>query len=185
MIAEAPVAIEFDTIDDVLKDIAAGKIVIVVDDADRENEGDLIMAAEKVTPKAINFMAKHGRGLICVPTTNERVKQLGVQRMVAQNREMYQTDFTAERGRGARNHGISAPTARRRSRRSRTRESAPGSGPAGTRISLARQSRRCVTTRGTYGSRRGPARDGGASRPIGVICEIMNDNGTWRGCRSC
>ena len=64
MIAEAPVAIEFDTIDDVVRDIVAGKIVIVTDDADRENEGDLVMAAEKATPKAINFMAMHGRGLI-------------------------------------------------------------------------------------------------------------------------
>lgn len=94
MIAEAPVAIEFDTIDDVLKDIAAGKLVIVTDDADRENEGDLVMAAEKATPKAVNFMAMHGRGLICVPISNERAEQLGLQRMVAQNREMYRTDFT-------------------------------------------------------------------------------------------
>ena len=66
MIAEVPVAIEFDTIEDVVKDIAAGRLVIVTDDADRENEGDLVMAAEKATPKAINFMAMHGRGLICV-----------------------------------------------------------------------------------------------------------------------
>jgi 3,4-dihydroxy 2-butanone 4-phosphate synthase / GTP cyclohydrolase II len=83
MIAEPPVALEFDTIDDVLKDIAAGKLVIVTDDADRENEGDLVMAAEKATPKTINFMAMHGRGLICVPIANERAEQLGLQRMVA------------------------------------------------------------------------------------------------------
>ena len=57
-----PVKLEFDTIDDVVRDIVAGKIVIVTDDADRENEGDLVMAAEKATPKAINFMAMHGRG---------------------------------------------------------------------------------------------------------------------------
>ena len=67
MIIQAPEAFQFDTIDDVVRDIAAGKIVIVTDDADRENEGDLVMAAEKATPKAINFMAMHGRGLICVP----------------------------------------------------------------------------------------------------------------------
>ena len=94
MIAAAPLALEFDTIDDVVKDIAAGKLVIVTDDADRENEGDLVMAAEKATPKTINFMAMHGRGLICVPIANERAEQLGLQRMVAQNREMYRTDFT-------------------------------------------------------------------------------------------
>ena len=87
-------AFQFDTIDDVVSDIAKGKIVIVTDDADRENEGDLVMAAEKATPKAINFMAMHGRGLICVPISNERAEQLGLQRMVAQNREMYRTDFT-------------------------------------------------------------------------------------------
>src|SRR6267142_6574203 len=94
MIAEAPVALEFDKIDDVVRDIVGGKIVIVTDDADRENEGDLVMAAEKATPKAINFMAKHGRGLICVPISNDRAEQLGLQRMVVQKREMYRTDFT-------------------------------------------------------------------------------------------
>ena len=66
--------IEFDSIESVIADLRKGKLVIVVDDADRENEGDLIMAAEKVTPQAINFMAKFGRGLICVPTTSERLK---------------------------------------------------------------------------------------------------------------
>ncbi|MEO5721729.1 MAG: bifunctional 3,4-dihydroxy-2-butanone-4-phosphate synthase/GTP cyclohydrolase II [Chthoniobacterales bacterium] len=94
MLAEAPPAFEFDTIDDVLDDIAKGKIVIVTDDEDRENEGDLVLAAEKATPETINFMAMHGRGLICVPVSNERAEQLGLQRMVAQNREMYRTDFT-------------------------------------------------------------------------------------------
>src|SRR5678815_3975003 len=79
----------FDSIEDVLRDIRAGKMVIVTDDADRENEGDLVMAAEKATPKMVNFMATHGRGLICVPISNERAEQLGLQRMVVQNREMY------------------------------------------------------------------------------------------------
>ncbi|MFL6584692.1 MAG: bifunctional 3,4-dihydroxy-2-butanone-4-phosphate synthase/GTP cyclohydrolase II [Chthoniobacterales bacterium] len=92
--AEAAETLQFDTIDDVLRDIAAGKIVVVTDDADRENEGDLVIAAEKATAKAVNFMATHGRGLICVPVSNERAEQLGLKRMVAQNREMYRTDFT-------------------------------------------------------------------------------------------
>src|ERR1043166_4707532 len=87
MIIEAKEAFQFDTIDDVVSDIAKGRMVIVTDDADRENEGDLVIAAEKVTPEAVNFMAKHGRGLICVPISNERAEQLGLQRMVAQNRE--------------------------------------------------------------------------------------------------
>ncbi|MDQ6764554.1 MAG: 3,4-dihydroxy-2-butanone-4-phosphate synthase, partial [Verrucomicrobiota bacterium] len=94
MLAEAPAALEFDPIEDVLSAIAAGELVIVTDDEDRENEGDLVMAAEKATPEAVNFMAKHGRGLICVPVSNQRAEQLGLQRMVAQNREMYRTDFT-------------------------------------------------------------------------------------------
>jgi 3,4-dihydroxy 2-butanone 4-phosphate synthase/GTP cyclohydrolase II len=72
----------FDSIESVIADLRKGRMVIVVDDADRENEGDLIMAAEHVTPAAINFMAKFGRGLICVPTTEERLKQLGIERMV-------------------------------------------------------------------------------------------------------
>src|SRR3954466_9870037 len=92
--APAKQVFEFDTIEDVLSDVAHGKIVIVTDDADRENEGDLVIAAEKVTPDAVNFMAKFGRGLICVPISHERAEQLGLQRMVAQNREMYKTDFT-------------------------------------------------------------------------------------------
>src|SRR5258705_11371330 len=83
----------FNTIESVIADIQAGRIVILVDDADRENEGDLIMAAQSVTPEAINFMAKHGRGLICVPTTSERLQQLGIERMVRQNRETFKTDF--------------------------------------------------------------------------------------------
>ena len=94
MIAEASEVLQFDAIDDVLRDIAAGRIVIVTDDADRENEGDLVMAAEKATPQAVNFMSMHGRGLICVPITNERAEHLGLPRMVAQNREMHRTDFT-------------------------------------------------------------------------------------------
>src|SRR6201987_5365927 len=94
MISQEREKFQFDEIDDVVSEIAKGRIVIVTDDADRENEGDLVIAAEKVTPDAVNFMAKHGRGLICVPIANERAEQLGLQRMVAQNREMYRTDFT-------------------------------------------------------------------------------------------
>jgi len=83
----------FDPIEAVVADLRKGRMVIVVDDADRENEGDLIIAAEHATPPAVNFMAKHGRGLICVPTTAERLQQLGVERMVLQNRETFKTDF--------------------------------------------------------------------------------------------
>jgi 3,4-dihydroxy 2-butanone 4-phosphate synthase / GTP cyclohydrolase II len=83
----------FNTIESVIADIQSGKMVILVDDADRENEGDLIMAAQSVSPQAVNFMTKHGRGLVCVPTTSERLQQLGIERMVRQNRETFKTDF--------------------------------------------------------------------------------------------
>ena len=68
-------------------------MVIVVDDADRENEGDLVMAGEKATPAAVNFMARFGRGLICVPATGERLQQLGIEVMVARNQDSFRTDF--------------------------------------------------------------------------------------------
>src|ERR1700722_12017574 len=83
----------FDSIESVVADLRKGRLVIVVDDADRENEGDLILAAQHVTPAAVNFMAMHGRGLICVPTSSERLQQLGIERMVTQNRESFRTDF--------------------------------------------------------------------------------------------
>jgi len=86
--------LSFDSIEDVIKDIKAGRMVIVTDDAERENEGDLVMAASKVTPEAVNFMAKNGRGLICAPLSESRARQLGLQRMVAHNREIHRTDFT-------------------------------------------------------------------------------------------
>lgn len=84
----------FDSIADVIEEIRRGRMVIVTDDEDRENEGDLVMAASKVTPQAVNFMATHGRGLICVPITENRAAHLGLQRMVAHNRELHATDFT-------------------------------------------------------------------------------------------
>src|SRR5215210_9135869 len=89
-----PTPADFDPIEEVIADICAGKMVIVTDDEDRENEGDLVMAAEKATPEAVNFMTKFGRGLICVPITEERAGQLGLQRMVLDNRESQRTDFT-------------------------------------------------------------------------------------------
>ena len=84
----------FNTIEEARKDIAAGKMVIVLDDAERENEGDLIMAAEKVTPEAINFMISHGKGLVCVPMTEERLDSLGLSPMVPENNESMKTAFT-------------------------------------------------------------------------------------------
>lgn len=85
---------KFNSIEEAIKDIKVGKIVIVIDDPDRENEGDLLMAAEKVTPEAINFMAKYGRGLICMPIEEKRIKELNIGPMVHNNTDNHETAFT-------------------------------------------------------------------------------------------
>jgi 3,4-dihydroxy 2-butanone 4-phosphate synthase/GTP cyclohydrolase II len=82
------------TIDEAIDEIRRGRMVILTDDKDRENEGDLCMAAEKVTPEAVNFMATHGRGLICLTLTEERVKHLGLAMMVSDNTSPFGTAFT-------------------------------------------------------------------------------------------
>ncbi|NPA13761.1 MAG: bifunctional 3,4-dihydroxy-2-butanone-4-phosphate synthase/GTP cyclohydrolase II [Aquificae bacterium] len=84
---------QFNTIEEALEDLRQGKMIIVVDDPDRENEGDLVMAAEKVTPEAINFMAKYGRGLICLSLTPERCDELGLEPMVRENSDPKGTAF--------------------------------------------------------------------------------------------
>jgi 3,4-dihydroxy 2-butanone 4-phosphate synthase/GTP cyclohydrolase II len=83
----------FSTIDEAIEDIRAGKIVIVVDDADRENEGDFIMAAEKATPERLNFMVTHGRGIVCMPMTGQRLDDLRIPLMVSKNNESHGTAF--------------------------------------------------------------------------------------------
>ena len=85
---------QLNTIEEAIQDIKKGKIVIVVDDADRENEGDMIMAAEKVTPDSINFLSKHARGLICVPMTKKRIEELNLEPMVKVNTAKLGTRFT-------------------------------------------------------------------------------------------
>ncbi|MBN2355225.1 bifunctional 3,4-dihydroxy-2-butanone-4-phosphate synthase/GTP cyclohydrolase II [candidate division KSB1 bacterium] len=85
---------KFDSIKDCAADLRAGKIIIVVDDEDRENEGDFIMLAEKVTPEHINFITRHGRGLVCVAMTGERLRELEIHNMVAQNTSLLGTAFT-------------------------------------------------------------------------------------------
>src|SRR5437867_5410171 len=83
----------FATIEEALDDIREGKMVIVVDDADRENEGDFIMAAEKATPEAINFMVTNGRGIVCMPLTGQRLEELRIPLMTAKNNESHGTAF--------------------------------------------------------------------------------------------
>ncbi len=83
-----------DSIESAIDDIKAGKLVIVVDDEDREDEGDFITAARNITPEVVNFMTKHGRGLICVPLIEERCDELGLELMVNNNTALHETAFT-------------------------------------------------------------------------------------------
>ncbi|MBP7407749.1 MAG: 3,4-dihydroxy-2-butanone-4-phosphate synthase, partial [Flavobacteriales bacterium] len=101
---------QFDPIEDAIADIRLGKAVIVVDDEDRENEGDFVTAARNATPEMINFMATHGRGLICAPLTEERCEELELELMVRDNTALHETPFTVSvdlKGRGT-TTGISA-----------------------------------------------------------------------------
>lgn len=99
---------KFNTIEEAIEDIREGRIIVVVDDEDRENEGDLLMAAEKVTPEAINFMAKYGRGLICMPMSGDRLKDLDIPQMVEHNTDNHQTAFTVSIDSAETTTGISA-----------------------------------------------------------------------------
>ncbi len=162
-----------------LADIRRGKMVILTDDENRENEGDLVMAAEKVTPAAINFMATHGRGLICLSLTEDRIRQLNLPLMVHDNTSLYQTAFTVsiEASRGI-STGISAAD---RARTIRTAV-APNAKPSdlvrpGHIFPLqARDGGVLVRTGQTEGSV-DLARLAGLF-PAGVICEVMNPDGT-------
>ena len=83
----------FASIEEALDELRAGRMLIVVDDADRENEGDFVMAAEFATPEAVNFMVTHGRGIVCLPTTGERLEELRIPLMVSKNNESHGTAF--------------------------------------------------------------------------------------------
>src|SRR6202045_3806241 len=179
MIIKTPGAFQFDTIDDVVSDIAKGKMVIVTDDADRENEGDLVMAAEKATPKAINFMAMHGRGLICVPISNDRAEQLGLQRMVAQNREMYRTDFTVsvDAARGV-TTGISAHDRAATIKTIANPQSSPEDLVQPGHVFPLRAKDGGVLRRAGHTEAAVDLARMAGLQPAGVLCEILHDDGT-------
>jgi len=98
----------FNTIEEAIEDLKEGRMVVVVDDEDRENEGDLVMAASKVTPETVNFMIRYARGLVCAPLTSERVKELNLPQMVTQNTDPHCTAFTVSVDAGSCTTGISA-----------------------------------------------------------------------------
>lgn len=169
----------FHSIEQVIADIAQGKMIILVDDEDRENEGDLVLAAEMVTPESINFMAKHGRGLICLAMAPNDIERLGLPMMVKHNASTYRTAFTVsiEAASGV-STGISAAD------RARTIQVAvnPNSvasdlvSPGHVFPLRAREGGVLVRAGQTEGSV-DLARLAGL-RPAGVICEIMNEDGT-------
>ncbi|MFM7213358.1 MAG: bifunctional 3,4-dihydroxy-2-butanone-4-phosphate synthase/GTP cyclohydrolase II [Verrucomicrobiota bacterium] len=169
----------FDELTGVLSDLKRGRMVIVVDDEDRENEGDLVMAAEKATPAAINFMARFGRGLICVPTTGDRLRQLGIEEMVARNRESFRTDFqvSVDASSGI-STGISAADRSRTiqlladPRASESDFVRPG------HIFPLRAKAGGVLQRSGHTEAAVDLVTLAGCRPVGVICEIMNDNGS-------
>ncbi|HLP76308.1 MAG TPA: bifunctional 3,4-dihydroxy-2-butanone-4-phosphate synthase/GTP cyclohydrolase II [Candidatus Paceibacterota bacterium] len=169
----------FNTIESVVADLQKGKMVIVVDDADRENEGDLIMAAEFVTPAAINFMARLGRGLICVPTSSERLQQLGIERMVKQNRETFKTDFqiSVDAARGIAS-GISAADRAETIRIMAEPTAVPDDLVQPGHVFPLRACPGGVLQRAGHTEAAVDLVKLAGCRPIGVICEIMNDDGT-------
>jgi 3,4-dihydroxy 2-butanone 4-phosphate synthase/GTP cyclohydrolase II len=166
-------------IEEALEDIRHGKMVILVDDEDRENEGDLTMAAEKVTPEAINFMAKYGRGLICLSLTEERLGELRLPMMVSENTSRFQTGFTisVDACRGV-TTGISAADRACTILTTIDETTQPEDlvSPGHIFPLRARKGGVLVRTGQTEGSV-DLARLAGL-KPTGVICEVMNDDGT-------
>ena len=120
----------FAPIDDAIEAIRDGKMIIVVDDEDRENEGDLTIAAEKITPEVINFMATHGRGLICIPMTEERLAELDMPPMVTQNTTRFETAFhvTIDAKQADEHRHLRHRPRGDRARRDRSADAAVGSG---------------------------------------------------------
>lgn len=169
----------FSSIVDAIEDVKQGKMIVIVDDEDRENEGDLMIAAESCTPEAVNFMAKYGRGLICLTLTEERTAQLGLPMMVQENQAQFGTPFTVSiDAKKDITTGISAAD------RAKTIEVTMD--PEATQYDLvmpghifplrARDGGVLVRAGQTEGSV-DMARLAGL-KPAGVICEIMNDDGT-------
>lgn len=169
----------FDSIGSVVADLRAGRMVIVVDDADRENEGDLIMAAEHATPASVNFMARFGRGLICAPTTGERLQQLGIERMVTQNRETFKTDFqvSVDAARGI-STGISAADRAHTIRVMASPTAVPEDLIQPGHVFPLRAKVGGVLQRAGHTEAAVDLVKLADCRPIGVICEIMSDDGS-------
>lgn len=172
--------IQLNTIEEAIEDIRNGKVIIVVDDEDRENEGDFLAAAEKVTPKMVNFMATHGRGLICTPLTETRCKQLDLHMMVGNNTDPMETAFTVSvdlRGNGV-TTGISASD-RAKTIRALVNQNTKSFelGRPGHIFPLIAKEGGVLRRTGHTEAAIDFARLAGL-QPAGVIVEIMNEDGT-------
>jgi 3,4-dihydroxy 2-butanone 4-phosphate synthase / GTP cyclohydrolase II len=169
----------FAAVEDAIAAIRRGEMVIVVDDEDRENEGDLTLAADKVTPEAINFMARHGRGLICLPMTGERLDELEIPLMVQKNSTRFETAFCvaieAKRGTST---GISAADRAATIRAAVNLKTTPADlARPGHIFPLRARDGGVLVRAGQTEAAVDLSRIAGLT-PAGVICEIMNDDGT-------
>lgn len=170
---------QFDSIEEIIADIKRGRLVIIVDDEARENEGDLIIAAEKAAASRINFMAAFGRGLICVPLTGEKLDSLGLRPMVENNTERMETAFTisvdAKRGITT---GISAHDRAITIKTLLNPETGPEDLARPGHIFPLRAKEGGVLTRAGHTEAAVDLARLGGFYPAGVICEIMNEDGT-------
>ncbi|MFZ5944465.1 MAG: bifunctional 3,4-dihydroxy-2-butanone-4-phosphate synthase/GTP cyclohydrolase II [Bacillota bacterium] len=170
--------IKFNTIEEALEDIQAGKMIIVVDDEDRENEGDLVMAADKATPEAINFMASYGRGLICQPIVGKRLDELEIFPMVKNNTDNMGTAFTVSVDAAETTTGISAYERALTIRKLLESTSKPQDFKRPGHIFPLRYCEGGVLKRAGHTEASVDLAKLAGCYPSGVICEIMNDNGT-------
>lgn len=169
--------VEFNSIEEALQDIKEGKIVVVIDDEDRENEGDLLMAAEKVTPQAINFMATYGRGLICMPIEEEKAKELNLNQMVENNTDNHETAFTVSIDHINTTTGISAYERALTIRKVLESTEANEFRRPGHVFPLIAKSGGVLKRVGHTEAAVDLAKLAGL-KPAGVICEIMSKDGT-------
>lgn len=179
MTQEDPKASAFDRIESAIKDIAEGKMVIVTDDEARENEGDLVMAASKATPQSINHMIRHARGLICVPMLAHQLRRLGINPMASENRESHQTDFaiSVDAAEGI-TTGISAYDRAETIRILGDPHSEPDSLVQPGHVFPLRAKPGGVLQRAGHTEAAVDLAQLAGLHPSGVICEILNEDGT-------
>lgn len=168
---------EFNTIEEAIGDIREGKMIIVVDDPDRENEGDLLIAAEKVTPQAINFMTKYGRGLICMPLKEETLNKLSLDQMVQNNTDNHETAFTVSIDYIDTTTGISAHERSLTIQKALSNDAKPGHFRRPGHIFPLKAKEGGVLIRKGHTEASVDLSELAGLKPGGVICEIMNDKG--------